>query len=246
MGGNKMILENEYTVKLSEIGKGNKATNKTILSYLEDIGGIHSNKAGYGIFEIEETHLSWILLGWRLQVIRRPKYAEKVKIKTWSKGVIKLYTYREFEVYDEQENLIIKASSKWILMDIQKGRIVRIEPELIAKYEPELDKDVFGIEEFEKIKEPDEYQFETEYTVRRNDIDVNNHMHNLNYIELANEALPENVYRGALFNDVKITYKKEIKLGDTIKCKYAFKDDKHIAVLKNQEGSIVHAIIEMY
>ena len=69
-----MILENEYTVKLSEIGKGNEATNKTILSYLEDIGGIHSNKAGYGIFEIEQTHLSWILLGWRLQVIRRPKY----------------------------------------------------------------------------------------------------------------------------------------------------------------------------
>ena len=240
-----MILENEYTVKLSEIGKGNKATNKTILSYLEDIGGIHSNKAGYGIFEIEQTHLSWILLGWRLQVIRRPKYTEKLKIKTWSKGVIKLYTYREFEVYDEHDNLIIKASSKWVLLDIEKGRIVRIEPDLIGKYEPELDKEVFGIEEFDKVKEPEQYQHVTEYTVRRADIDVNNHMHNLNYIELANEALPEDVYRGALFNDVKITYKKEIKLGETVKCKYAFKDEKHIVVVKSNDESVVHAIIEM-
>jgi len=240
-----MILENEYTVKLSEIGKGNKATNKTILSYLEDIGGIHSNKAGYGIFEIEQTHLSWILLGWRLQVIRRPKYAETIKIKTWSKGVIKLYTYREFEVYDEQGNLIIKASSEWVLLDTEKGKIVRIEPELMAKYEPELDKSVFGIEEFDKIKEPDEYQFETQYAVRRADIDVNNHMHNLNYIELANEALPEDVYRGALFNDVKIIYKKEIKYGDIVRCKYAFRDDKHVVVVKNKDESVVHAIIEM-
>lgn len=240
-----MILENEYTVKLSEIGKGNKATNKAILSYLEDIGGIHSNQAGYGIFEIEKTHLSWILLGWRLQVIRRPKYAEKIKIKTWSKGVVKLYTYREFEIYDEQGNLIVKASSKWVLLDIEKGKIVRIEPELMAKYDPEVNKEVFGKEEFDKIKEPDQYQFETEYTVRRADIDVNNHMHNLNYIELANEALPEYVYRGALFNDVRITYKKEIKLGDTVKCKYAFREDKHVVVVKNQDESVLHAIIEM-
>ena len=241
-----MILENEYTVKLSEIGKGNKATNKAILSYLEDIGGIHSNKAGYGIFEIEQTHLSWILLGWKLQVIRRPKYAEKIKIRTWSKGVVKLYTYRDFEVYDEQGNLIIKASSKWVLLDTEKGKIVRIEPEIINKYEPEVGRDVMGIDEFEKIKEPDEYQFETEYVVRRADIDVNAHMHNLNYIELANEALPEEVYKGALFNDVRITYKKEIKFGDCVKCKYTFRDGKHIVVIKSNDEKVVHSIIEMF
>ena len=240
-----MILENEYTVKLSEIGKGNKVTNKAILSYLEDIGGIHSNKAGYGIFEIAETHLSWILLGWRLQVIRRPKYAEKIKIKTWSKGVVKFYTYRDFEVYDEQGNLIIKASSKWVLLDIEKGKIVRIEPEVMDKYEPEPNNVVFGIDEFEKIKEPGEYQYESEYTVRRADIDVNNHMHNLNYIEVANESLPEEVYRGALFNDVRITYKKEIKLGETVKCKYALKEDKHIVVIKSIDEKVLHAVVEL-
>ena len=240
-----MILENEYTVKLSEIGKGNKVTNKAILSYLEDIGGIHSNKAGYGVLEIQETHLSWILLGWRLQVIRRPKYAEKINIKTWSKGVVKFYTYRDFEIYDEQGNLIIKASSKWILLDTEKGKIVRIDSSIMAEYEPELNKAVFDISEFDKIKEPDNFEYEKEYTVRRADIDVNNHMHNLNYIELANEALPEEVYRGALFNDVKITYKKEIKLGETVKCKYAFENDKYIIVVKSQDETVTHAIIEM-
>ena len=70
-------------------------------------------------------------------------------------------------------------------------------------------------------------------------------MHNLNYIELANEALPDEVYRGALFNDVKITYKKEIKLGETVKCKYAFKVDKHVVVVKSKDEKVLHAIIEM-
>ncbi len=230
-----MIIENEYTVKLSEIGKDNKATNKAILSYLEDIGGIHSNKAGYGIFDIPQTHLSWVLLEWKLKVIRRPDYTEKVKALTWSKGAMKFYTFRDFEVYDEQGNLIIIASSKWVLIDIEKGKIVRIEPELLKKYEPELNKTAFENEEFDKIKEPDEYQLETEYTVKRADIDVNNHMHNLNYIELANEALPEDVYRNQFLDNVRITYKKEIKLGETVKCKYAFIKDKHIVAIKSED-----------
>ena len=242
----KMIIENEYTVKLSEIGKNNKATNKTILSYLEDIGGVHSNQAGTGIYDIEKTHLTWLLLEWKLKIIKRPRYLEKVKIKTWSKDAIKFYTYRDFEIYDEQNNIIALASSKWVLLDIEKGKIIKIMPEVIQRYEPELTKSVFEQDPFDKIQEPEKYQHETEYTVRRADIDINNHMHNLNYIELANEALPEELYRGALFNDVRITYKKEIKLGDTVKCKYSFDKDKHIVVVKNNDDTVVHAIIEMY
>lgn len=241
-----MIVENEYTVKLSEIGIGNKATNKAILSYLEDTGGIHSNKAGYGIYDIPKTHLSWVLLEWKLKVIRRPNYTEKVKVLTWSKDAVKFYTFRDFEVYDENGELIILASSKWVLLDVTKGKIVRIDPEIISKYEPELNRKAFEDEEFEKIKEPENEQFEAEYTARRADIDINQHIHNLNYIEIANEVLPEDVYRNQHLDNVRITYKKEIKFGETVKCKYAFEDGKHIVSIKSLDDKILHAIIEMH
>ena len=161
-----MIVENEYTVKLSEIRKNNEATNKAILSYLEDIGGIHSNKAGYGILDIPETHLTWLLLEWKLNIIRRPNYNEKIKIKTWSSHSIKFYSFREFEVYDEQKNLIAIASSKWILVNTESGKLTRVEDYILDKYEPEKDKLVFETDEFEKIKEPKEYKLESEYKVR--------------------------------------------------------------------------------
>ena len=156
-----MIVESEYTVKLSEIDKNNKVTNKAILSYLEDIGGKHSNIAGYGIFDIPHTHLTWLLLEWKLQVIRRPNYAEKIKVTTWSKNSVRCYAYRDFEIHDNQGNMIVKAASKWVLVDTQKGKIVKIDPDLLAKYEPELDKSAFDEEDFEKMHVPEEYQFET-------------------------------------------------------------------------------------
>ncbi len=240
-----MIVEQDYRIKLSEIGKENKITNKAILGDLEDIGGIHSNIAGYGILDIPQTKLSWVLLDWKLKIIIRPKYSEKIKIKTWSKNAIKFYTYRDFEVYDENGQVIAIATSKWVLLDIDKEKIVKISDEVLNKYEPELEKSVFDISEIEKLQEPENYISEVEYTVKKSDIDVNNHMHNLNYLELANEALPEDVYNEQELNNVRINYKKEIKLGETVKCKYSFENNTHIIVIKSKDEKVIHAIIKL-
>lgn len=240
-----MIIEKEYTVKLSEIDRNNQATNKALLSYFEDVGGIHSNIAGYGIYDIPKTHLTWLLLEWKLQVIRRPLYNETIKVKTWSKDSIRCYAYRDFEVCDKNGNVIVKAISKWTLIDIEKGKIVRVDDSVLSKYEPELEKTVFENEDFEKIREPENCELETEYKVRRLDIDINNHMHNLNYIDLAIEVLPEEIYTTNQFDNIRISYKKEIKLGATVKCKYSHENGEHIVSIKSEDDKILHAIIEL-
>ena len=148
-----MIVEREYYVKLSEIGKENKITNKALLGILEDIGGVHSNIAGYGIPTMDKTHLTWILLDWKVQVIRRPNYAEKILARTWSKDGLKYYAYRDFEVVDEQGNVIVKAISRWVLVNIETGKMERITDEILSKYQPESNKCVFEDETFDKIKE---------------------------------------------------------------------------------------------
>ena len=137
-----MIVEQEYSIKLSEINRENEATNKAILGILEDVGGIHSNIAGYGLLDIKNTHLSWVLLDWKVQIIRRPKYNEKIIAKTWSKESIKFYAYRDFEIYDTKGNVIVKAITKWVLINIQTEKLTRITPEILGKYEPELEKTV--------------------------------------------------------------------------------------------------------
>ena len=100
-------------------------------------------------------------------------------------------------------------------------------------------------DDFPKMREPEEYQAEAEYKVRKADIDVNNHMHNLNYVDLANEALPEDVYNNGNLNNIRITYKKEIKLGETVKCKYSCVNGKHFVVVKSQDEKAIHALIEL-
>ena len=76
---------------------------------------------------------------------------------------------------------------------------------------------------------------------------MNKHMHNLYYLDLAYEALPEDVYENERpFNNVRIMYKKEIKLGDTVNCKYTYQNGMHIVVIKSGDDKNLHAIIELY
>ena len=123
-----------------------------------------------------------------------------------------------------------------------KEDIAKILDLYISKYYNESDDKQTW---FDKIKELDNYERESKYTVKRGDIDVNHHMHNINYLDLANEALPDEVYDNEKeFNNFKISYKKEIKLGETVKCKYSFVNNTHVICVKSEDDTKLHSVIE--
>ena len=98
----------------------------------------------------------------------------------------------------------------------------------------------------EKINIPGNFDMTMKYTVKRRDIDLNFHMHNLYYLDLAYEVLPEEVYEQRPFDNIRITYKREIKLGDTIICKYKKQNNKNIVVITDKENKLIHAIIDLH
>ena len=165
-------------------------------------------------------------------------------MKTWSRRIEKLYCYRDFELYLD-DKLVAIASSKWIAVYRNTGKIARLTKEISEEYNS-TDISVFENEVSFELDIPENFTNTYTYTSERRDIDTNHHVNNLFYLDFAYSALPEEVYNNRFdLNNIEITYKKEIKLGDIVKCKYAFKDDKHIVVVKNYEEDVLHAIIEM-
>ena len=238
-----MIFKENFKMGLTDIGKDNKIKNISILKMLENIGGYHSDIAGYGSNDIPIKKLTWILLDWKLEVLNRPKYGQTLEIHTWARIGNKFFTYRDYEIYDENKNLCAIATSKWTLVNIEEGKMSRITDEVIEKYNTE-EKEVFPGEKLDRLQVPKDFISSINYTVIRKDIDINKHMHNLYYLDLAYEALPEDVYNNRPYDNVRIMYKKEIKLGDTVICKYSNENDRHTVVITDKEENL-HAIIEM-
>lgn len=243
-----MVFTENFKILSKDVGRENLIINRGILEILENIGAHHADFAGHGVNDIERIGLSWVILDWKVRVLKRPKYGQNLTVKTWGRIMDEhqkqIFTYREYEILDEEGNICVIATSKWVMMDTHTWRLARLGDDILEKYGPE-DKYLFESPEIEKLKVPTEFSNEITYKVSRKDIDYNGHVHNLYYLDLAYEALPEDVFNNRPYDDFRISYKKEIKLGDIIKCKYSFIDDMHYVTIFNEDCSKVHAIITL-
>lgn len=239
-----MIVEHKVFIGLRDVTANCKLKNTALLSYLEDVGGIHSNIAGFGLNDIPTTGKSWILLNWEIEMYERPKYADTITVSTWSRKIDKLYAYRDFEIKNEEGKIIGIATSKWILYDINNSKIAKMSDEIRKAYTEE-NKQVFDKETLLKLKIPEKFENCVEFIVNKNLIDINNHLHNIYYVDIANEVIPNEVLKNNELNNVKIMYKKEIKYGETVKAFYTFQDGTHVVVIKSQDENEVHAILEL-
>lgn len=237
------VYSKEEIVKYLDVDRTNKLSNQAIINYMQDVAVCHADSVGDGLNNKPETHTAWLLLNWKVKVFDRPKCEDKLKISTWPRKMEKCYSWREFEIYNG-EKLVAIATSKWVYVNSETEKIIRVPPELKAKY-GENNRPVFKEEVIDKLKEPEGLELAYEETIGRTKIDTNNHLNNLYYLDYAIESLPEEVYQNNTFNNIEIMYKKEIKYKDKIKCLYKCENNEHIVVIKSEDLSTLHAIIKL-
>lgn len=238
------IFEYKKRVEFCDIDENNILSSKGLIRILGEVAGVHSETVGYGLNDVPQTHLTWMLLDWKVQFFLKPSWNSYLIIKTWARSFSKISSNRDFSVYDINNNLVAKATSKWVLVDSEKHTPIRITEEIRNTF-GEYNSSVFDTEVNDKEKEPENSKFIYDYQIKRRDIDTNHHVNNLYYLDFAYDALPKD-FLEVSFDNIEIIYKKQIKLNDTIKCFYTYSDNKHIVTIKSEDLSVVHAIIKFY
>ena len=231
------MFKNNYEITISDLDKDYVVNNKNILKILLNTFEEHTKSLNAGFDYIMKKGYTIVLLFWKLQVIKRPKYKDNLEIRTWIKNTDKKYFSRDFEIYIDN-NLSVIATSKWMILDIKTFKPV-FNQELILKQKP-IDKNVFNIK-INRLKEYDNYSKEINYYIRKSDIDINNHVHNLNYLDMVMEIINDNSY-----SNIEIEYLKEIKYTDKIKVMSEIIDNKCYIKIYNETRNITSALIELY
>ena len=242
-----MKFKQDFRIGIREIGIKNKLTNYGFLAYLEDVATYHSDTVGYGVKDIKEREGAWLLMDWQLEVYNRPKFGDVIKTNTNAvyAGKPSFHCYRNFEVYNDKNELLATATSKWVFFNFIKNKITKIDDETIDIFNPEGNPEKCE-SKLNKLREPKDYESTFNYEVRREDIDVNMHMNNLNYLKLAYEALPNEIFMGEELKNLRIMYKKQIKLGDRVKCFYSKQDDGIYITIKSEDEKTLHAIVKLW
>ena len=201
-----------FEVYYHEINHRQQVTPAALLNYLGETALSHTKAAGYGLNRLGLDNKGWVISRWLLKMEKYPKWEDRVQIETWASLFQRFYAEREFLIKDEAGNILGRATSLWIFIDITKKRPVSI---------PEHIKECYGTypikaldAPFSRLTPPEGPDIKKkEFTVRLSDIDTNDHVNNSKYVEWLMETIPTEIYNQFLPTCLEIQYKKEVCYG---------------------------------
>ena len=150
-------------------------------------------------------------------------------VSTWAYDMKAFYGYRNFTMDRKNGERLAYANSVWVLVDTLTGRPVKVPEDIINEYgtSPQLEMECSS----RKIKVPADMEAGAEMVVPKFFIDSNQHMNNEKYVAIAQELLPAEFK----IKELRVEYKKEAKLGDTIRSSVKKTDEGIVAVLADTE-----------
>ena len=203
----------EYNLRTYECDKNGYLRIVTLFNILQDMADSHAADLGLGMEFCLSNGLAWVGANYHIKINRMPKIHENIKIVTWPSEERKLGAIRDFEVYDSAQNLIMCATSQWILIDFARKRPIALKDKL-PQYNVINEHSL--VSDFEKLPEVIRTDFEKDFSVRFDDIDINMHVNNSLYPLWATEALDYTFRDEFLPCEIEVSFKKEGHLGENI------------------------------
>lgn len=206
-------LKENYSVRYSEVDYNECLKPSAMFNFLQDTATNGANAAHFGYDDIHSKNLGWYLLKYHMEFSNYPVKEKKLILKTEARGYNKIFAHRDFEIYSENNELMGRVLSYWTLVDINSKSMicpgdVFEQFKKVAKREDDLS--------FNKVKELERIDYTEEFKIRFDDIDVNGHANNANYIIWAFESLPKEFRDNHKLKTLDIVYKKEISFNHTV------------------------------
>lgn len=137
----------------------------------------------------KDNGLSQLLISRQMDILRMPEFGEKLTISTSVYHCENFHGYRNTVIYDEKRQPCIASWIAGVCVHIETSRLRKMPPEISSSlvFDPKFDMEYLdrkiiipniAVEELEPVK------------VTYDDIDMNRHMNNAQYIRIAVELLP--------------------------------------------------------
>ncbi|MFP4482869.1 MAG: acyl-[acyl-carrier-protein] thioesterase [Thermovirgaceae bacterium] len=217
-GGQKERCYMEYRTTIraghSEMGPHGRMKIVSVANRFQDAAGEHADKLGLGVRDLLAKGYTWVLHRYRLVFDRLPECGENLRIRTWYRPEKNLYSLRNFIMEEEGGAELVFAQSSWIVVNLARGRPVRLDSVMPASYEKNQSADLaVRFPDIPRLGEPDHGM---SFSVRLHDLDVNRHVNNARYIEWAVETLPPEVLEEMVPAVVDAVFKNSAGYGDRI------------------------------
>lgn len=228
------MFEEDVKVRYSEMDYDLVLKPSALLQFMQDMASDNAESLGFGYSFIVKKNLAWFLLKYRIEFEDYPRGLYELTFKTEPRGYNKLFAFRDFEIWSG-DNKIGRAASTWALVDLSTKGMANVSECLqgnsyMKLFEKRADDLTYG-----KVRPPEHVDIEHEYEVRFDDLDVNRHVNNANYIVWAFEPLDFDFRKKYKIKSIDMVFKKEIQYGHKVLTQIEMQGDKTVHIVKNKD-----------
>lgn len=205
------IYSIEYKILSSDTDANRTLRLSRLMTMLQEASIAHTTALGMGREMTLDRGLLWIVTLQQAKITRLPVYDETIRLRSWPGKMMHLLFPRYYRIEDKKGNALVEASALWALMDEKTRRVVF--PELWGVK-------IRGVHTGKEIPLPAAPKMPAAaetgaFTVPFSFVDLNGHMNNTRYFDLAADRMPQEL-RTRPISGVQAEYAKEAKEGDTI------------------------------
>lgn len=188
--------------------------------------------------EIDNIHVSklwlkWVIIQYDIQVTRMPNTGEELRVRTFIQEHNRVFSYREFEVYDAEDNLIVYVMTVFALID-ENRKLTSIPKKIVGGYGSTESRRIKRMPQPIPPKHHDQIK-RKDYEVRYFDIDENFHANNSMYFIWMLDALGDEFLSTHDLIAGNIVYEKEIYMNEQVESYVDFRmNDQEQLVSRHQ------------
>ena len=205
------VYTTELRLRNKDVNLHRRLRTAMLFELMQEASIRHTEELGMGRKMTLDRGLLWMVTLQRAEIARMPEYDERIKLESWPGETMHLLFPRFYRVLDEEGNTLVSASALWALVDQESRRMIFPD-----RYGVHVEGCVTGNEiELPSPPRRAEGGSTGSFTVPYSYLDLNGHMNNTRYFDLAEDRIPA-AAEGRDLKEIQVEYSSEARLGDTL------------------------------
>lgn len=204
-----------YRIRSHEVEPGDQLSLPTLFHLMQDGASSHAKALGLSVKRLMLDGYTWVLSRLILNILSPlPKWEEQISIQTWPSGNQGPFALRDFLFKNSAGQTVATALSGWLIISTDTRKPQRIGP-FVEILRPIAGKHVVS-QKLTKILPLERIDYERRFNVRRRDLDINQHVNNVCYMDWLIEALPDSMVRQMALKSIALNFLGEAKQDDQV------------------------------
>ena len=204
------VFRQELLLRSKDVDMFRRLRTSELFRLLQEASIRHTEELGMGRDKTLDKGILWVLLLQSAEIARMPEYDERIVLKSWPGRTMHLLFPRYYRLETAAGEHLLSASALWSLVDEKTRKVVFPE-----RYGVEIEGVVTG-EEIALPSAPRRMDCTQSqpFTVPYSYVDLNGHMNNTRYFDLAEDCIPA-AAGGRMLRSIRTEYVSEARFGES-------------------------------